>query len=330
MKMNNRKLKKNNKKKHLNIVSQLPFTLTNHTFGSGYFVFDLGPNAVSWFWLKELPDWKFGIWLDKNSSFEIFGQSIAMIDKFKPYSSPLSYKDDLAGFVGEICKIIDHHPDWKEYLDNAEEAAIYEKRKQKFEQEVYQKLFDTCKSLCTDSYNVQIKDRNTKTLHISPRYQVVEAVDIIEGVDQSDNLTNEELIESINSFEVLCRSLSEVCENNAADFAYRESYIFTTLGQPIVSPEKYNRDAITYKSTVETFDDYLKEFFDEQQEWKIDEKQLKYILRHWKKDNYPDTPTVPGFTEALERCYDGQYNPWVAKKLINEMFDYGISNWLND
>ena len=321
-----RKLKKYNQKRHLEIVEQLPFTLTNHTFGSGYFIFDMGPNVVSWFWLRELPDWKFGIWLGKNSSFEIFGQAIAMIDKFKPSRSELSYKDDLAGFVKDVCKIIDHHPDWKEYLDAADEAASYEKRKRIFEQEVYQIMFDTSKSISNVLLNIRIEDQNTKSCGVSPRYRVKEYI-------ESDDLelSNEGLISSINNYEILCRSLSDLGEADMEEFSYRDTYLFWTLGQSIVAPEEYNRDAQKYKWNAETFEDHLKEIFDDNQEWKIDKEQLKYILCHWKKDNYPDSPTIPGFLDSLKRCYDGQYNPWLAKKLVYGMFDYNRAfNWLTD
>jgi hypothetical protein len=324
--VNNRKLKKRNRKLHEEIVSKLPFTLTNHTFGSGYFIFDMGANSVSWFWLKELPGWKFGIWLGKNSSFEIFGQAISMIDKFKPSRSELSHKDDLAGFVKDVCNIIDRHPDWKEYLDSAEEADLYEKRKRKFEQEVYQIMFDTSKSISSDLLDIRIEDQNTKSLRVSPRYRVKEYV-------ESDDLelSNDGLISSIKNYEILCRSLSDLDEADIEEFSYRDTYLFWTLGQSIVAPEEYNRDANLYKWNAVTFDEHLKEIYDDNQEWKISTDQLKYILWHWKKDNYPDSPTIPGFLDALKRCYDGQYNPWVAKKLIYGMFDYNRTfNWLTD
>lgn len=329
--MNARKLKKANKKRHLKIVSQLPFKISLHTFGSGYFIFDMGSNGVSWFWLEELPDWKFGIWLGKKNNFEIFGQATVLIDKFKPSYSAIARENDLSSFVMDVCKVIDRHPEWTEYLDDIIEANVSCNRQRTFEQEVFQIMFDTCKSLSTDSYHVRIEDRNTKRLSISPRYQIVESVDVIPGTDQTGRLTTDELIESINSFEVLCRSLSDLGEADVKEFSFRSIYIFTTLGQMVVSPEEYNMDAVKYQWVVETFDDHLKEIFDEQQDWKIDKDQLKYILCHWKKDNYPDSPTIPGFLDALKRCYDGQYNPWEAKKLVYGMFDYHrCYNWLTD
>lgn len=314
--MNKRIIKKRNKAVHLKLVSQLPFTITNHTFGSGYFMLDMGPNAISWFWLKEFPSWKFGIWL-RNNSFEIFGQAISMINKFKPSRSELCYKNDIDGFINELYKIKAVHPDWKEYIDSAVESEIYERRKRNFEQEIYQIIFNTSKSISNELFDIRIEDQNTRDFRVSPRYKVHEFIDEDFMSTQSSN----DLLQiSIKNYEILCRSLSNISEADINEFSFTDTYIFSSLGESIVAPEEYNRDAERYKWIDGTFEEHLQKIFDDNQEWKIGESQLKDILYNWKKDNYPDSPTIPGFEDALEHCYDGRYNPWLAKQLIKGMF----------
>jgi hypothetical protein len=52
-------------------------------------------------YLKEFPEWKFAILLDQDDyrKYEIFGQRISMIDKFKPSRSELC-EDYIASDLG--------------------------------------------------------------------------------------------------------------------------------------------------------------------------------------------------------------------------------------
>ena len=62
------------------ILDQLKakFELTDISFGDGYFIFEMGDNAVCHFKFAKLPEWKFGIWIDdlESKSFSIFGEHI--------------------------------------------------------------------------------------------------------------------------------------------------------------------------------------------------------------------------------------------------------------
>lgn len=55
-------------------------------YGDGYFIFEYGKNTVLHFSIKELPDFRFGVWKDYygKNTLTIFGDSILYLDKFKP------------------------------------------------------------------------------------------------------------------------------------------------------------------------------------------------------------------------------------------------------
>lgn len=71
------------------------FTVTDVQVGNGYFLFDLGQNSVVHFKIKEIPYWKFGLWIIKDTekkvyTVQFFGDKIDWIDKFKPSRSNVS------------------------------------------------------------------------------------------------------------------------------------------------------------------------------------------------------------------------------------------------
>lgn len=65
--------------------------------GNGYFIFDLGENAVTIFKINGIKRWTFGMWItdtktesgDPAYMIELFGQHDDLIDKFKPNRSPV-------------------------------------------------------------------------------------------------------------------------------------------------------------------------------------------------------------------------------------------------
>ncbi len=70
------------------------YTVTDVERGDGYFIFSFVGNSVTHFKIKELPQWKFGIWLfyDKKKNVidcEWFCQLEIFIDKFKPSRSEI-------------------------------------------------------------------------------------------------------------------------------------------------------------------------------------------------------------------------------------------------
>lgn len=105
------------------------YTIATEDYGSGYFIFDYGPNTVIHFRLKETPGWLYGVWwsfkVNKEGIISIVGEFFAQyeeeIDKFKPSAS--YYGCDMLSLVaadgsicleeGEVISIIDfirNHP----------------------------------------------------------------------------------------------------------------------------------------------------------------------------------------------------------------------------
>ena len=83
-KISKRRVKIINKKRHEVLFTEISkkYSISKKVFGNGYFLFSFDENTISWFWLEEFPDWKFGIWLNENG-YDIFGEAIIQIDKFK-------------------------------------------------------------------------------------------------------------------------------------------------------------------------------------------------------------------------------------------------------
>lgn len=88
------------------------YTIATEDYGSGYFIFDYGPNTVIHFRLKETPGWLYGVWwsfkVNKEGIISIVGEFFAQyeeeIDKFKPSAS--YYGCDMLSLVaadGSIC-----------------------------------------------------------------------------------------------------------------------------------------------------------------------------------------------------------------------------------
>lgn len=88
----------------LNEISK-EFTISEKEFGNGYFIYDIGGNAVCHFSLKETPEWKYGIWLLKNNKFTIFGEHIELIDKFKPNACYIKHENHIDEFIKEVKNI---------------------------------------------------------------------------------------------------------------------------------------------------------------------------------------------------------------------------------
>lgn len=110
------------------------FHISTKSFGDGYFIFDMGEDSVCHFFIKEIPNWKFGLWFtfskdeeSKNQiiSAEIFTRHTDDLDKFKPSRSFYTakeifktdtnsndncfYSDTIEYTIG-LCKLIKHYP----------------------------------------------------------------------------------------------------------------------------------------------------------------------------------------------------------------------------
>jgi hypothetical protein len=96
-----------NMKRQMQILNQIKqhFKISSKRFGNEYFLCYMGEKSVCHFRLKETPQWKYGIWLEDNNGFEIFGEHVDLIDKFKPSRTYVSHKNDVEGFIEEIKNI---------------------------------------------------------------------------------------------------------------------------------------------------------------------------------------------------------------------------------
>lgn len=126
-----KKEKKRNLKRMNPILESIVFTITKKVFGNGYFVFSFEENSICWFWLKEFPEWKFGIWLYKNKTYDIFGENVYLIDKFKPSYSYVSCNnvEEFNSILKEI--LSGDNEEHNKYLTSVEREKSYVKRKER-------------------------------------------------------------------------------------------------------------------------------------------------------------------------------------------------------
>lgn len=96
-------IKKRNLARHKVLFDQIKkdFTVKDETFRDSYFFYHFGKNSICHFSIKETPDWLYGIWLSEDS-FQLFGEHIDFIDKFKPSRTYLSCEDDIERFLSQI------------------------------------------------------------------------------------------------------------------------------------------------------------------------------------------------------------------------------------
>jgi len=111
--MKRKVIKKQNKRKINNILSKCWYRhyISNKKFMSGYFIFAHEPNSICHFKIDCLPEWKFGIWLNEDGEYQVFGEHELMIDKFKPTSTIIS-ETDIDNFSAEFSMLL-----YAEYID---------------------------------------------------------------------------------------------------------------------------------------------------------------------------------------------------------------------
>lgn len=94
--MNKRQKLKNIKNQNLSIMKGLFADISRHftpyriQYGDGYFLSTFGPCSVAHFRIKEIPDWRFGIWVRSPKHIELFGEHVTLVDKFKPSRTHIS------------------------------------------------------------------------------------------------------------------------------------------------------------------------------------------------------------------------------------------------
>lgn len=206
-----KKERKSNKLKINNILKDLKFNVTKKVFGNGYFIFSFKENSVCWFWLKEFPGWKFGIWLNENNTFSIFGEHILMIDKFKPSASYISFKN-VEEFNNELILVLNKDEKHEEYLKDIKETIEFDNKKHKY-------IFNYIKDF--NNFIKEFNKKHNRNIELelkdfggcrSPRFEFYLSYE-----SKKYFLTKEEELE-------LCLELSKIKEKNY-NIEYAEEYM---------------------------------------------------------------------------------------------------------
>lgn len=161
----------NNTNRINDILKQLNYIVEKKVFGSGYFIFSFALNSVCWFWLKEFKGWKFGIWLNEKGTFDIFGEYILLIDKFKPSASYVSF-DNINDFNEDLKSILNKDTKHLEYLDSIEEEIKNDKEKRQYLFDLTNDIYDYIKEFnfkYKNKYILELKDYGSCR---SPRYEI--------------------------------------------------------------------------------------------------------------------------------------------------------------
>ena len=335
--MNKRQLKKRNRKFIDLIIRYIPYTLKKRCFGSGYFIFSFDESSVSWFYLKEFPEWKFAIWLnEEHGKYEIFGQHINMIDKFKPSRSELC-EDNVQSFVDELHKIYTREDAWLEYLDEAAEEKARMDVVSLQNKIYYEALFNFIKGW-NDKQDTKA-EWDFKCIYLklkdggagrSPRYDI-----IVESYKefQAEEFNHEWFEMEWDAYQQLCVHLGKMYTPEKITSYDTDSYIFrSTISEEILCQQEWEHRAVEYKWKQQNYGIHLQEMYDyNRRNYEISDIELKYILHSWFETNYCDNHSIDGFINTIERVYSGQYNIGYAKSIINEMFrkPERVSIWLN-
>lgn len=177
--MKKRILKKKNTNRILGILNNIKeegFNIKDKSIGNGYFILTFEPSSVCHFKLKEFPDWKFGIWLEKDN-FSIFGENIYMINKFKPSASTLSFESvtDISEFISELKLILlATDEEWNEYLTDAKEAKQRDDKIHNINFKTYRSILNAIEEFNKNNPEVdlRLKDENSKYFRSLSRYKI--------------------------------------------------------------------------------------------------------------------------------------------------------------
>ncbi len=269
MKKSKKILKIQNRKRHNNLLSiiEKKYNVDKKTFGNGYFIFSFEVNSICWFWLKELPDWKFGIWLsEKDDSYDIFGEAMLQIDKFKPMSSTLS-ETNVEKFVLDLDNIQNNIGEWKEYNSETEEARRIKTLENDFNlkrleaiNQIISEEEAKFKNLEVDSM-LTIVDQNTKNCSVSPRYR------IYEEAESSKYFKTEKSFErTAELFKKMSLAMPYLGNWPNGEIDYEQDYLsiddFLFEHRYIINPKDFLEEEIRYerKEPITNFDDLVEKF----------------------------------------------------------------------
>lgn len=158
--MKKRTIAKQNKRlitdKVFNQLKKANIKVTNVRWLDGYFLWQFGKNSVCHFVIKDLPDFKFGVWIKNDrKSVTIFGENILYIDKFKPTQNTNFTIDKIIDFVTKyknkeinlryiVEGIFEHTNLGGEWIDDkyvTKEFATYEEWEAEYNKEIAEQRF---------------------------------------------------------------------------------------------------------------------------------------------------------------------------------------------
>jgi len=266
----NRKSSLENKTKIFNVLkeinhkadSKFHINLSSIRYGDGYFIFQFDKNSVAWFFIEELPDWKFGIWLNKDKDcvdydYEIFGEAILLIDKFKPSASVLSENNNtIDKFISSIYSIINREEEWQEYLNDLDRMKIINENSIKFNNTNFKNINDYIiqhNRNKSDIIKLKLIDRNTKDFKVSPRY----SIEIYFNTNVSkDIIKNEEKRIFLELCELIKSEIEEEYTDELGNRFYVNADDFIFFNKKIQSKKDYKHDSLIY-NWKRTFEEYL-------------------------------------------------------------------------
>lgn len=333
MSLNRRQIKKRNKKYIKKVLNHIPFKIKRTAFGDGYFILSFQPHSVCWFWLEEFPDWKFGIWLGQGDEsgdyrkFEIFGQTIALIDKFKPSRSDLC-ETDISEFISELYLIQKGEGRWKEYLEETEEEKARMLKVKAVNDVQYTAIYSFIEARNKSVYAMpervgereiilELKDGNSKHFSVSPRYRIKCLYTNVMLLDENEEARFEKEKEV---FLELVDHMDKMWTPDTLDDYDVDDYIFSAFNQKLEARGAWEKKAKRYNWDNQDYGRHLVEVFDFFKPYKISNEKLKIILAGWHADNYWDNPSIPGMISTVERVYEGQYNTKYAEQLIERLY----------
>jgi len=175
--MKRRIIKKRNKKYIQNILNQLKGVHKARFMCPRLVIFSFAnqPANDCIFRLKQFPKWLFGIFLDGEGGYDIFGEIEILIDKFRPYHTTTCEKN-IVLFQKRLDRIIVNNG-----FINEEHRTIYQeevieiKSKQKFQFNMWKKMTAKIQEIeaKNKSIKIQIQNVNSKGFQSYPKYELI-------------------------------------------------------------------------------------------------------------------------------------------------------------
>lgn len=241
----NKKIKKQNKDRINKILEELDYKVVKKYFGDGYFIFTFQKCSVSWFYLNEFPNWRFGIWLNDKNGYSIFGEHEYLIDKFKPTRTYLS-EIDVSKFNEKLNEILNKKEMHLEYLEDAEKAFQSEIKTNEYNQKKLNCIKDFIKNYNKKNIGLKLIDRGYRTY---PRYEI-----IMFYFEEKDLLNKEAELELILE---LSNSLDLIYEEQISGDTYIIN--FSKTSTTLMSKQEFEQSNIDYDWNYKNYSEYILE-----------------------------------------------------------------------